>query len=64
MGRRCKSAMLFNKDEKWYLSEATRLLQEATKLIEAKDKVASKKTAVKKSASPRQKLYEAPSALS
>jgi hypothetical protein len=56
--------MLFNKDEKWYLSEATRLLQEATKLIEAKDKVASKKTVVKKSASPRQKLYEAPSALS
>jgi hypothetical protein len=64
MGRRCKSAMLFNKDEKWYLSEATRLLQEAMKLIEAKDKSTSKKAAGKKSTNPRQKLYEAPTALS
>jgi len=56
--------MLFNKDEKWYLSEATRLLQEATKLIEAKDKSTSKKAAAKKSTNPRQKLYEAPTALS
>jgi hypothetical protein len=50
--------MAFNKDEKWYLSEAMRLIKEATKLIEAKEKSAANNGAAKKAASPRQHLYE------
>jgi hypothetical protein len=56
MGRRCIAIGYFNKDESWYLAEATRLLQTATKLVKAKNKAAAKKAPAKKAA--KKKVHE------
>jgi len=58
MGRRCKTAMAFNKDETWYLSEAMRLIKEAEKLIKAKGKSAAGNGSTKRPTSARAQLYD------